>query len=122
MTDLSSRLAEIRRRLAVASLMLEAGQYAEVISRSFYAMHAAAGTLLRARDVTPRTYAALKAMLGRLYVREELLAPVHLRAIDQAFKDRMQAEYDDRPFSRAEARQRLHQAHRFVDAAADLLR
>lgn len=127
MTEVPSGPAELElaradAALTSARLLTDAGQYADAVSRSYYAMFHAACALLASIGRTARTHDGLRALIAEHFIRPGVLAHEHGRALSRMAGDRGDADYNVAAvFSAQDAREDLAQAERFVAAARDIL-
>ncbi len=107
---------EIAERRLEAARYLYQGEYNEAaITRTYFALFAAAKGLLLTKDVEPKTHKGLNAMLGLHFVKRGAL-PIEIVAILSRLQERREAcDYDMQLFSPALARQSIEEAERAIN-------
>jgi len=111
-----------RQCLRSAELLAAAGQHADAVSRTYYAIFHAACALLASIGRSTRAHDGLRALIGEHFVRPGTLAPEHGRALSRVGADRNDAEYNVAAvFGEADARGDIAQAQAFIAAAEALL-
>ncbi len=106
--------------LRSARILLEHGQWADAISRAYYAMVYAARALLARRGLAPRTHRGTVHLFGKEFVSPGLFPRevADLLPATMAFRDR--ADYGERRDLReADARRAVEAAERFVAIATE---
>lgn len=89
--------AEVRRgneALESAQILLDAGKYADAVSRAYYGAFHYARALLLMLGEEARTHGGLERMLQRDLVREGKLDPDVARLFSRLQKFRLDADYD----------------------------
>lgn len=89
------RLANADQALADARKLLESDSLRGAVNRVYYAMFYAVSALAIARNQVLRKHSALIGWFQKEYAKTELLARTHGRALQKAFEDRSEADYED---------------------------
>jgi uncharacterized protein (UPF0332 family) len=114
-------LERARAALVSARILVGAGQFADAISRAYYAMFHAACALLASIGRTVRTHDGLRALIAEHFIRPGRLAHEHGRALSRMAGDRGEADYNVAAvFSEADVREDIALAEKFL-AAVELL-
>ena len=117
--------AEVRRgteTLESAQILLDAGKYADAISRAYYGAFHYARALLLMLGEEVRSHGGLDRLLQRDFVREGQLDPEVARLFSRLMTYRFEADYTaEFVFTSEAAREELDAANRFVEAARRLL-
>lgn len=101
--------------LDTAQLVLDHGDTASSISRSYYAMFLAAEAALLMEGVTPGSHRGVIAAFGERFVKTGLFTKEEGRSLAVAHEQRLAADYDAaRPIPAADARRLLDVARGFV--------
>jgi uncharacterized protein (UPF0332 family) len=117
-----NRLAKARQKLGAAERLLAAGDWDDSISRAYYAACHAALALLLTVGLEPRSHDATISLFGLHFVKAGQLDPALGKALRAVREDRENGDYAEISFfDEADARARLDDARRLVQAAADLL-
>jgi uncharacterized protein (UPF0332 family) len=114
-------LAEARKALREAELLVAEGMTAGSVSRAYYAMLYAARAALSEKDRYAKTHRGTWALFRELFVEprefdEELFAQAQ-----RAQRIREEADYDAAGASQQDAEAMVEQASRFVEATAAML-
>ncbi len=103
-------------RLRSARLLLDDGDTASSVSRSYYAMFYAAEAALLDQGIDVKSHAGLINRFGETLVKDGPLAPSMGRDLSRVFKERQHSEYDvGDPMPEQQARNALETAQRFVE-------
>ena len=117
--------AEVRRgaeALESADILLNAGKYADAVSRAYYAAYHYARALLLSAGEEPRTHGGLDRLLQRDFVRTGQLEAKDARLLARLMAFRQSADYTaEYVFTDATARDEVDAAKTFVAAALALL-
>jgi uncharacterized protein (UPF0332 family) len=109
-------LAQARRFLRSADVLLRDSDPASAVSRAYYAAFTVVRCLLEADGVTPKSHAGVHRLFSERFIRAGRVAAAHGAAFQRAWQLREQADYDpDAGPTDAEARQTIR-------AMADLVR
>ena len=115
-------IAVSRERLRSAQILAEAGQYRDAISRSYYAVLAAANACLAARGVRTRSHAGTIAQFSLLFIQTGIIPREYGRSFARIEGQRMDADYEmSKAFSAQQAAMILGMAQEFVQRAENLL-
>lgn len=115
-------IARAERYLRTAELLVEDGDYASSVSRSYYAMFYVARALLREKDSTPKTHSGLRNQFGLHFVKEGSLPERFAQMLNDAEELRTLAEYaEEFVITRDDAEATLRDAEEFVERASALL-
>jgi len=90
-----NRMGDARQALADARLLLDRGSLRGTANRTYYAMFYAVSALALARGEAFKTHAGLISFFQKEYVATGLLGREHGRALQKAFDDRSEADYED---------------------------
>lgn len=122
MTEVPSGSVQLELERAAAALvsatvLLGAGQYADAVSRAYYAMFHGACALLASIGRTSRTHDGLRALVAEHFIRPGLLPHEHGRALSRMAGDRGDADYNVAAvFSEADVREDIALAQAFLEA------
>lgn len=123
MNETDVLLTRARELLASARLLLDHGDTASSVSRSYYAMFLAAEALLRTRGLAPHSHRGLIAAFGEHFVKNGAFSRDEGRLLADAHEQRVAADYDAALRVPPEkASELLAAAHAFVDHAEGYLR
>jgi len=115
-------LESARRRLHSASVLIEAEEYRDSVSRAYYAFLDAADGALAARRITPKSHAGTISLFGLHFIKAGLVDEKYSAWFKKIYKARLDADYKrDRAFTEEEAREALEQATEFVETIEKLL-
>lgn len=123
MTEIEAHMIRARELLASAQLLLDHGDTASSVSRSYYAMFLSAEAALLTLGVTPASHRGVIANFGERFVKTGIFAKAIGRDLSRAHEQRVAAEYDATtrvPVD--EARALLETARSFVAAMATFLK
>lgn len=119
----SDAIARAERYLRTAELLIDDGDYASSVSRSYYAMFYVARALLQEKDSAPKTHSGLRNQFGLHFVKGGPLSEKYARMLNDAEEMRALAEYAEEFVLAAEdAQTTLGDAKRFVEKMSNLLR
>ena len=128
MTDENVRAnirAEVARgasALLSAQILLDADQWADAVSRAYYAAFHHARALVLMTGGQPRSHAGVEVLLQRDVVRAGKLDPEIARVYGKLLHFRHAADYiADYVFTRTSAAEDVAAARRFAEAAVDRL-
>jgi uncharacterized protein (UPF0332 family)/predicted nucleotidyltransferase len=115
-------LESAKRRLHSATVLIEAGEYRDSVSRAYYAFLDAADGALASKRITPKSHAGTISLFGLHFIKAGLLDEKYSVWFKKIQKDRLEADYKrDRVFAEEEARKALEQATEFVKVVEKLL-
>ena len=98
-----------------ARILLEAGKYADSVSRAYYGALHHARALLLTLEAEPRTHAGVQRLLHRDFVREGTFPPEIAQLLSSLEKFRLDADYSaEVVFTAPTAREELAAAERFI--------
>ncbi len=115
--SVESLLGRAEKYLQTAAILLETGDYASSISRSFYAMLFATRAALRTRELEASTHKGVFTLFNEHFIQSGEL-PRHLsRTLRRAMDVRQLADYaeDEAGFGEEEATSILEDAQPFVE-------
>ncbi|MBI5235242.1 MAG: HEPN domain-containing protein [Deltaproteobacteria bacterium] len=116
------RLSKAKERLHSSESLLAAGDYADSIGRSYYAVFTSARAVLAIQGVDSKRHSGVIALFNEHYIKTGLLSKDVYRIISGAKAKRERAEYEDYvEFSRFEAEDQLVKAKEFVRHIEDAL-
>lgn len=116
------RMENARATLADARLMLASGSIRSAANRAYYAMFYAATALAVAKGVVLAKHHGVLAFIHKECVQSGDLAREHGRALQKAFEDRSEGDYQD--ILKLKAQDVAHTAaaaERFIDAVEPLV-
>lgn len=117
------RMQDARQAVEDAQVLLDRGSLRGAANRIYYSMFYAISALALARGVAFKTHAGLISFFQREFVSTNLFGREHGRALQKAFDDRSEADYEDvLDFEQGQTETRLLEAKRFVAAADAHLR
>jgi uncharacterized protein (UPF0332 family) len=103
------------RFLASAQLLLDDGDTASSVSRSYYAMFLAAEAALLSRDIAASSHRGVIAAFGELFVKTGIFDKREGRSLARAHEQRLAADYDAATLVPVgEARELIETARGFV--------
>lgn len=118
----SDAIARAERYLRTAHLLVEDGDYASSVSRSYYAMFYVARALLRERNSLPKTHSGLRNQFELHFVKEGPLSQRFAQMLNDAEEMRTLAEYaEEFVITRGDAKATLRDAEEFVERGSTLL-
>ena len=116
------RLENAHQALTDAEVLLKSGSCRGAINRAYYAMFHAVSALAISTGQVFRKHAALISFFQREFAKPELLDRKHGRALQKAFEDRSEADYEDYiDLDAAQVKNRLREAGSFIEAIEDFL-
>lgn len=122
-TQIRAEWRRASQSLGAAEALLEAGFHEDAVSRAYYAVLHAAKAALLARDVGAESHAAVRRLFGKELVQKGLLEKEWALILAQEYDERALADYDaEYSFSREVTRQRVEEAHCFVERIRSFLR
>lgn len=111
------RLENARETLEDARLMCDAGSLRSAINRAYYAMFYAVSALALSRGLSFSKHSGLISFFQREYVKASVLDQKHGRALQKAFEDRSEADYQDYlRLTREQVKTRLNEAEDLIHA------
>jgi uncharacterized protein (UPF0332 family) len=121
--NIAAEIARGDSSLKSAELLLAAGQLADAVSRAYYAALHYGRALLLIHGEEPRSHGGADRLLQRDFVRTGKLDPEIGACFSRLMTFRQNADYvAEYVFTDAMASEQVQSAHRFVSAAAALLR
>lgn len=112
------RMEQADEKLESARLLHAHGQHRDSVSRSYYAMLAAARALLALRDVNPRTHARVVGAIGESFVKTGELPLRTSRLLKEAMDLREDSDYGDFvEVTDEDSAKQLRDAEAFVEEA-----
>lgn len=115
-------LERATQALTSARVLLDAGQYADAISRAYYSMFHAACALLASIGRSARTHDGVRALVSEHFIRSGILAHQHGRALSRMSGDRNDADYNVAAvFSEQDAREDVTLAEAFLLEASGIV-
>ncbi|MBF8251016.1 MAG: HEPN protein [Deltaproteobacteria bacterium] len=116
------RIEKAKERLRSAEMLLEAGNLADSLGRSYYAIFTAARSLLALKGLDSKKHSGVIAFFNMHFVKSGLLPKETYPIIAGAKADRERADYEDYvEFSRDEADGQLKNAKEFVQKVEQVL-
>jgi len=117
-----SRLKRARQHLKSARDLLVNEDFADSISRSYYAIFQAARALLAAEQLESRKHSGVIALFNRHFVKTGKIDKQFGVVLKDARRSREMADYSDlAEFVREDAEDQLRDAEMFIQAVAKLL-
>ena len=116
------RMEKAKSLLKDAEILLESGSFSSSANRSFYAVLAAARSLLALRGGNPETHEGVKAFLWKEYIKPRLL-PIEAGEIFRMLQARrMDSDYGDYiEIGSEEATDSVRKARQFISEADRVL-
>jgi len=116
-------IARAERYLKTADMLIEDGDYASSVSRSYYAMFFVARALLRQVGTEPQTHSGIRNQFGLHFVKEGPLSERFAGMLNDAEEMRTLADYaEEFVLTEENARATLRDAEDFVERMSGLLR
>jgi len=116
-------IGRAKSALHSAEILTEAGEYADAVSRAYYAVFHAASALLATIGRSARTHDGLRTLVSEHFVRPGVLAPAQARVLARMAADRNDAEYNVAAvFGEADAQHDVDEARAFLAAVEALLK
>lgn len=117
------RIENARQALTDARTLLDHGSLRGAANRIYYAMFYAVSSLALAKGVSCRTHVGLIGYFQKEFVKTGVVGREHGRALQKAFDDRSEADYEDLlQFDRGQMATRLGEAEGFIVAVVAHLR
>jgi uncharacterized protein (UPF0332 family) len=114
MNETGALLAKAQRYLRSAELLLQDGDYASSVSRSYYAMFYSAQAALLTRELTFSSHRAVIATFGEQFVKTGVFPKEFGRELNKAFEKRQLGDYESAStVSDENARETLIRARKF---------
>ncbi|MEK6791716.1 MAG: HEPN domain-containing protein [Deltaproteobacteria bacterium] len=108
-------MSKAKERLHSSESLLAAGDYADSIGRSYYAVFTAARAVLAIKGVDSKRHSGVIALFSEHFIKTGLLPKEVYRIVTGAKAKRERAEYEDYvEFSRLEAEDQFVKAREFV--------
>lgn len=115
-------IARAEQYLKTAETLIDDGDYASSVSRSYYAMFYVARALLRQVGRVPQTHSGLRNQFGLHFVKEGPLSERFAGMLNDAEEMRTLADYSEEfVLTEDDARATLKDAEAFVDRLSTLL-
>lgn len=116
------RMENARQTLLDAKLLNDAGSIRSAVNRAYYAMFYAASGLAIARGEAHSKHKGVVTLIHRDFVRTGRLGREHGRALQKAFENRSEGDYQDRlRFTQEDVAEMIRSAEAFIDAVAVLI-
>jgi len=117
-----SRLKRARQHLKSARDLLVNEDFADSISRSYYAIFQAARALLATEQLESRKHSGVIALFNRHFIKTGKMDKQFGVVLKDARRSREMADYSDlAEFAREDAEDQLRDAEMFIQAVAKLL-
>jgi uncharacterized protein (UPF0332 family) len=111
-----------KERLESAEALIRINNFADSISRSYYAFLDAATAALISVNVAPQSHAAAIALFGKHFVKTKIIPEKFGKMFNKIEKSRLEADYKHlKEFSKTEAEEALKEAREFVRLIEKLL-
>lgn len=115
-------IARAKRYLKTAELLIDEGDYASSVSRSYYAMFYVARALLERSGSEPGTHSGLRNQFGLHFVKEGPLPEQFAQMLNDAEEMRTMADYSDEfVLTIEDAQTTFRDAEAFVERMSELL-
>lgn len=116
-----SHLEMAAQRLISAEALFNIGNYADAVSRVYYATLDAATACLIKKDVLPHSHAGAIKLFSLHHIKPGIVDRKHQRQFARIEKARIEADHTHlRTFTKEETSEILAQAHEFVEMAKRL--
>ncbi len=116
-------IARAKRYLETAELLINEGDYASSVSRSYYAMFYVTRALLERSGSKPNTHSGLRNQFGLHFVKEGPLSEQFAQMLNDAEEMRTMADYSNEfVLTIEDAQMTFRDAEAFVDRMSVLLR
>lgn len=89
------RLSSARQKIHAANILLEAGEYKDSISRSYYAMFTGVRAILANEEIDFKKHSAVIGYFQREYVKSGKVATKYSKYLSGAFQIRNLCDYED---------------------------
>ena len=117
---INEMISKAEERLESAEILLKSKQYADSISRSYYAVLDAARTLLVLDKVFPKSHAGVIAQFNLHYIKTGIFPKSFGQLLTRVEKSRTEADYSfEIDFTKDEAQDRLKLAKLFVEKVTE---
>jgi len=117
-----SRLKRARQHLKSARDLLVNEDFADSVSRSYYAIFQAARALLVTEQLESRKHSGVIALFNRYFVKTGKVDKQLGMVLKDARRSREMADYSDlAEFAREDAEDQIQDAEKFIQAVAKLL-
>ncbi|MEE8168364.1 MAG: HEPN domain-containing protein [Candidatus Hydrothermarchaeales archaeon] len=94
MTEWERHLGKAEEKFKSARILFEHGQYADAVSRGYYAMYHSAKAVLSFKDIHPRRHAGVISMFGLHFINEGYIEETYAKALSRGEEHRSDADYD----------------------------
>lgn len=110
-------------RLESAEMLLKINNFADSISRSYYAFLDAATAALISINIAPKSHAGAITLFGKHFVKTKIIQEKFGKWFNKIEKERLEADYKHiKKFTKKEAEKACREASDFVKAIEKLLR
>ena len=117
---IGARMANAREALADAETLAGSGSLRGAANRVYYSMFYAVSALAILRGQSFKKHAALISFFHREYIKSGMLDRKHGRALQKAFDDRSEADYEDHvEFTDEQVTGRIQEARDLIQAAVN---
>ena len=116
------RIATAQRRLQAARLLFDQGFINDALSKSYYAIFAAANALLASEGLQSKKHSGVISLFGKHFVKTGLIDKEFSKILVKARDARELSDYTD--FFEAEEKEtkdQINKAERFIKMAVDFL-
>ena len=115
-------LASAAARLRAARVLLDAQQWADAVSRAYYAILDAATACVIQQDILPKSHEGTMALFSQHYVKPGIVEARFADIFKRIRKARVEADYrHEQVFTREDAERACTQAAEFVAMAKTLI-
>ena len=114
-------LAKAREKLESAKILLNEDQFADSISRSYYAAFVAVKSLLLLINEETKTHGGLKLVFGLKFVKTNMVEKKYAKILNDLFNARQQGDYEPLTwFDQEDTQKYFSMAEQFVERMASL--
>lgn len=122
MKEIKSFIERAERYLRSAKLLLQDGDYASSISRSYYLMFYLAEALLLTKNLSFSSHQGVISAFGKNFVKTGIFEKEFSKILAQSFEKRQLAEYETGlEISQEETEELLNKAEKFLKKARKYL-
>ncbi len=114
-------LEAAKERLKSAKVLMDIGNYADSISRSYYAFLDATTTALTTKDLFPKSHTGAIELFSLHFIKTNLVDTKYIRWFKRIKKDREEADYKhEKKFTKEDAEETYYEAVEFVKMIEEL--
>ncbi len=114
--EILANLETAKERLKSSKILLDANQYRDSISRSYYAFLDSAMAALLSKEIFVKSHSGVYKMFALHLIKPGLIEQKYGRWLNLAFRSRLEADYEkQKVFTLDNAEEALREAQEFVE-------